>query len=297
MAEEKDNSKQNVWSLQRLPELTAAQFLKWQRLLEERIGISITPQRQSFLQTNLGARMREIGCQSYEEYYQRVNSGTEGIIEWSVLVDRLTVQETRFYRDLDSLDLVKDYILTRPVDELKASPPELWSVGCSTGEEPYSLAMLMFECMDLLKLQVYFGITGSDISKPALEKAKKGLYPARKLVTLSEELRDKYFTKQEPGDQFAIAKSIKDRVCFARINITELGNAPMHGMTIIYCQNVLIYFRKWRRKEILSRLAERLRPGGLLVLGQGEITEWEHPDLLRVKTDKALAFIRKPDKN
>ena len=81
------------------------------------------------------------------------------------------------------------------------------------------------------------------------------------------------------------------------MNILELGNAPMHGMNVIFCQNVLIYFRRWRRKEILSRLVERLVPGGLLVLGQGEMVDWVHPDLERVPSDNTLAFIRRPEKN
>jgi chemotaxis protein methyltransferase CheR/type IV pilus assembly protein PilK len=241
--------------------------------------------------------MREIGCQSYEEYYSKVNSGMEGLIEWSVLVDRLTVQETRFYRDIDGLNLVKGYVLTQTAERLKRKPIEVWSVGCSTGEEPYSLAMLLTECMSALGLRNYFGVTGTDISKPALEKARIGIYPDRKLVTLAPGLKEKYFEPQEKAGFFAIKKVIKDRVGLSRVNILELGSAPMHGMDIIYCQNVLIYFRKWRRKEIISHLADRLVPGGLLILGLGEIVDWEHPDLQRVKNDKALAFIRRPDKN
>lgn len=284
------------WSLTTLPEMDEPIFKKWQELLEDRIGLSLSPQRKTFLQTSLSSRMREIGCLSYEEYFERVNAGTEGLIEWSILVDRLTVQETRFYRDIDGLDLVKDYIFTRPIEQIKKTSVEAWSVGCSTGEEPYSLAMLLTECMESLGLRNYFGITGTDISKPALEKARKGIYPSRKLVTLEDSLKDKYFDSINEN-QFAIKRVVKDRVCFSKVNILELGNAPMHGMNIIYCQNVLIYFRKWRRKEIVSRLAERLVPGGLLILGQGEVVDWEHPELQRVKNDKALAFIRRPEKN
>ncbi len=296
MADYNDKAQFTPWALQALPEMDDDQFRKWQELLESRTGMSLPVSRKIFLQTSLGTRMREIGCSDYQEYFEKVVKGPGGIIEWTTLVDRLTVQETRFYRDSDACTLVKDYILTRPIDQLKKSSLEVWSVGCSTGEEPYTLAMLLSEGMSILGLKRYYGVTGTDISTPALEKARTGVYTERKLVTVDDALREKYFDKHENG-RYEVIPAIKDRVCFARVNILELGNAPMHGMNIIFCQNVLIYFRRWRRKEILSRLVERLVPGGLLVLGQGEIVDWEHPDLERVPSDKALAFIRRPEKN
>ena len=125
-------------------------FIKWQELLEDRIGLSLPVHRKVFLQTNLSVRMREIGCVSYEEYFDKVKSGTAGVIEWLILVDRLTVQETWFYRDPDALDLVRNYVLTRPRNLLEKHPLAVWSVGCSSGEEPYSLAMLLNECFSVL---------------------------------------------------------------------------------------------------------------------------------------------------
>ncbi|HAO75371.1 MAG TPA: methyltransferase, partial [Pseudomonas sp.] len=83
------------------------------------------------------------------------------------------------------------------------------------------------------------------------------------------------------------------RVCFARLNVLELANSPISGMDVIFCQNLLIYFRRWRRRDILNRLAECLAPGGLLVIGVGEVVGWQHPDLLPVANDRVLAFTRK----
>ncbi|MFD2231932.1 CheR family methyltransferase [Alkalimarinus sediminis] len=296
MANYNDKAQPTGWALKPLPEMDNDQFRKWQELLESRTGMSLPIGRKVFLQTSLGIRMREIGCSDYQEYFEKVISGPGGIIEWTTLVDRLTVQETRFYRDIDACNLVTDYVLTRPIDNLKKSSLEVWSVGCSTGEEPYTLAMLLSESMYMLGLKHYYGITGTDISTPALEKARAGIYTERKLVTVEDTQREKYFKKHDNG-QYEVIPAIKDRVCFARVNILDLGNAPMHGMNVIFCQNVLIYFRRWRRKEILSRLVERLVPGGLLVLGQGEMVDWEHPDLERVPSDNTLAFIRRPEKN
>ncbi|WP_404365860.1 CheR family methyltransferase [Marinobacter sp.] len=281
-----------IWSLRRLPEMDEAQFSQWRTLLEHRTGMTLTVERKSFLETNLGIRMREIGCNSYQAYYEKVVSGPEAIAEWSILVDRLTVQETRFLRDPDAFRLVSDYILTRPREALKKRPLEAWSVGCSTGEEAYTLAMLLNESMTKLELPPLFGVTGSDISKPAIEKAQRGLFSARKLITMDEELKNRYFRPAE-RNTVEIVESIRQRVCFTRLNVLELNHAPMHGMNIIFCQNLLIYFRRWRRREIVKRLAERLAPGGLLVLGQGELTDWQPPCLQRVPSENVLAWIRR----
>ncbi len=283
---------EGIWSLRRLPDMDEAQFHQWQTLLEHRTGMTLSAERRSFLETNLGIRMREIGCNSYQAYYEKIVSGPDAIQEWSTLVDRLTVQETRFFRDPDAFRLVADYVLTRPREQLRKRPLEAWSVGCSSGEEPYTLAMVLNECMGQLELQPLFGITGSDISKPAIDKARDGLFNPRKLMGMDEELKTRYFRPAE-RNTVEIVKSIRERVCFTRLNVLDLDQAPMHGMNIIFCQNLLIYFRRWRRREIVKRLAERLAPGGLLVLGQGELTDWQPPGLQRVPSEHVLAWIKR----
>lgn len=283
---------EGIWSLRRLPDMDEAQFNQWQTLLEHRTGITLSAERRSFLETNLGIRMREIGCSSYQAYYEQIVSGPDAVREWSTLVDRLTVQETRFFRDPDAFRLVADYVLTRPREQLRKRPLEAWSVGCSSGEEPYTLAMVLNECMAQLDLQPLFGITGSDISKPAIEKARTGQFNPRKLMGTDEELKTRYFRPAE-RNTVEIVNSIRDRVCFTRLNVLDLDTAPMHGMNIIFCQNLLIYFRRWRRREIVRRLAERLAPGGLLVLGQGELTDWQPPGLQRLPSEHVLAWIKR----
>ncbi|QSP95412.1 protein-glutamate O-methyltransferase CheR [Marinobacter salinisoli] len=283
---------EGIWSLRRLPDMDEAQFSQWQTLLEHRTGMTLSAERRSFLETNLGIRMREIGCSSYQAYYEQIVSGPNGIREWSTLVDRLTVQETRFFRDPDAFRLVSDFVLTRPREALKKRPLEVWSVGCSTGEEPYTLAMVLNECMTQLELPPLFGVTGSDISKPAIEKARRGQFNPRKLMGMDETLKARYFRPAE-RNTVEIVDSIRDRVCFAGLNVLNLDKAPMHGMNIIFCQNLLIYFRRWRRREIVRRLAERLAPGGLLVLGQGELTDYQPPGLQRVPSEHVLAWIKR----
>ncbi|SHK16754.1 MCP methyltransferase, CheR-type [Marinobacter antarcticus] len=283
---------ESTWFLRRLPDMDEAQFSQWQALLEDRTGMTLPAERRSFLETNLAIRMREIGCSSYQAYYETIVFGPDAIREWSTLVDRVTVQETRFFRDPDAFRLVADYILTRPREQFRKHALEAWSVGCSTGEEPYTLAMVLNECMNQLALQPLYGVTGSDISSPVIEKARAGQFNARKLQGMEENMKTRYFRPAE-RNTVEIVDSIRERVCFTRLNVLDLDKAPMHGMNIIFCQNLLIYFRRWRRRDIVRRLAERLAPGGLLVLGQGELTDWQPPGLQRVPSEHVLAWIKR----
>src|SRR5690606_32571103 len=137
-----------------------------------------------------------------------------------------------------------------------------------------------------------FGVTATDISLSALAKARAGIYGARRLEQLDAQLAERYFERQADG-RYKVVSSLAARVCCARLNVLELAKAPLSGMDVIFCQNLLIYFRRWRRREILNRLAERLAPGGLLVVGVAEVTGWQHPDLDPVADERVLAFTRK----
>ncbi|EMD98414.1 MULTISPECIES: CheR family methyltransferase [Stutzerimonas stutzeri subgroup] len=280
------------WALEPLADMSPAEFHDWQTLLEERSGMVVSERRRSFLQTNLSARMREVGVADYASYYRQVTSGPRGAVEWSTLMDRLTVQETRFFRHPASFDLLETYLRQRLEQESLKHPLALWSVGCASGEETYSLAMATAEVLTGREADGSFGVTGTDISLSALAKSRTAVYSARKLEQVEPGLRERYFLPL-PNDRFQVISGLAARVCFARLNVLELANSPVSSMDVIFCQNLLIYFRRWRRREILNRLANCLAPGGLLVIGVGEVVGWQHPELLPVANDQVLAFTRK----
>lgn len=281
-----------TWALKPLVEMSAQEFHDWQVLLEDRTGLVLSDQRRSFLQTSLSVRMRELGVADYATYYRQVTEGLRGAIEWSNLLDRLTVQETRFFRHRPSFELLESYLRKRLSDSVPRHPLALWSVGCSTGEESYSLAIVTAEVLRGIEQPELFGVTGTDISLNALNKAREAEYGARRLEQVEVKLCERYFEPVSEG-RYRILSTLASRVCFARLNVLELAKAPLTGVDVIFCQNLLIYFRRWRRREILNRLAERLAPGGLLVIGVGEVVDWQHPDMLPVADDRVLAFIRK----
>lgn len=280
------------WSLQKAVVMDDEQFILWQALLEDRTGMQLTEQRKSFLETSLSIRMREIGCQDYQEYYSRLMTGLAGEVEWAVLVDRLTVQETSFFRHQSSYDLVREYCENKIAQSDGKLHIDVWSVGCSTGEEPYSLAMLLDDILEQQAEPHYYGVTATDISLPALAKGREGIYSARKAHLMAPELRERYF-EALPDGRHQVSNRIRDRVCFARVNVLELEAVPWRDMDIIFCQNLLIYFKRWRKRDIVTQLAERLVPGGLLVLGVGEIIDWSHPDMERVRYANTTAFTRR----
>ncbi|HSC82947.1 MAG TPA: CheR family methyltransferase [Pseudomonas sp.] len=281
-----------VWALKPLADMSQAEFRDWQTLLEERTGVVISEQRRAFLQTNLTARMRELEVADYATYYRQVTDGPRGAVEWSTLLDRLTVQETRFFRHRPSFDVLQNYLRARLATDEQQQPWALWSVGCSSGEEPYSMAICAAEVLNDTASSRQFGVTGTDISLNALSKARDATYGVRRLEQMDADLCERYFAAQADGRRKVVSE-LAERICFARLNVLELGKAPMTGMDVIFCQNLLIYFRRWRRREILNRLAERLAPGGLLVVGVGEVVGWQHPDLEPVADERVLAFTRK----
>jgi chemotaxis protein methyltransferase CheR/type IV pilus assembly protein PilK len=272
-----------------MPDMEEEQFLRWQSLLEERTGMCLAPQRKSFLQTSLGIRMRELGCKDYEDYYRKVTTGSAGAIEWATLSDRLTVQETRFFRDVDALNFVKQHLQEMAKVAAPGFSFDIWSMGCSSGEEVYSLAMLADEC--LTPLGKNYSVTGTDLSTVVLRKARQGKYPLRKLETLPASYRQRYCVALD-GNEYQIVPSLRDRTCFTQVNALDLDAFPVEGLSVIYCQNLLIYFRRWRRREILNALAERLVPGGILVTGLGEMVDWQHPKMTQIDNNKLSIYVR-----
>lgn len=275
-----------------VPEMDDVQFSRWQSLLEERTGMCLPVQRRSFLQTSLGLRMQEVGCESYQEYYDRVLSGPAGAIEWNTLVDRLTVQETRFFRDPDAFAFAEQHMRQLHRSLPVNSAFEAWSVGCSSGEEAYSVAMLAQEIFAADNRS--FAVTGTDISTIVLRKARAGRYMSRSLQWLPEFCRDSGMLALDNG-HIQISDSLRKSCCFSQVNILNLDACPLEEQHLIYCQNVLIYFRRWRRREILNALAQRLAPGGVLIIGLGEMVDWQHPLLEPVRSSRVSAFIRKSE--
>ncbi len=281
-------------SLSSFKKMNDALFHNWVLLLEERTGMHLPKERRSFLETSISLRMKEIGIQDFANYYQYLQSEKDGEHEWLTLVDRLTVHETRFFRHQPSLDLLEKILLPRLFDsEPDRKQLQVWSAGCSTGEEAYTVCMVINQFLKNIPVNnCYIAVTGMDISIPALVTAKKASYARNKIRHVPLHYREKYFNEQDNG-HYKIVDDLRKRVCFVPFNIIDMKKTLLHSMDIIFCQNVLIYFNRIKRKNIIHQLVERLKPGGFLVLGAGESLNTLHPELEIIDFPNALAFQRK----
>lgn len=274
------------------PNMDDSEFSRWVDLLERRTGVVVPPGRKTFLVTGVRSRMRETGHASFGEYFEDLLSGAKGAIEWATLVDRLTVHQTHFFRHPPSLDLVARDWLPSYLKSFGNGTIHAWSVGCSTGEEAYTLAMALDDALAThAQSKVYFGITATDISAAALAVGRGASYPLPKLEEVPERHRAKY-CEIESADSFRIVEPLVKRVGFVQFNLMDVARAPLKRLDLIYCQNVLIYFARERRAALLEALAGLLKPGGLLVLGPGEVLGFNHPLLTRLGGPQTLAFRR-----
>ena len=249
--------------------------------------------QRGYLQVQLAARMRELAIADYEGYYRIVCERVSGRVEWVRLLDRLTIQATRFFRHPPSFALLEAYV-NEFVQTAAGQNLALWSLGCATGEEAFSMAISTAEVLSRQEQSMTFSLTATDISSEALRQARQGVFSRQRLEGVPALLRERYFHSREDGS-YQVCPRLAERLCFARLNVLELSKAPLQGLNVIFCQNLLIYFRRWLRRDLLNQLVQRLAPGGLLVLGVGEVSNWQHPQLVPAEHPEVLAFIRQAD--
>jgi chemotaxis protein methyltransferase CheR/type IV pilus assembly protein PilK len=233
--------------------------------------------------------MRETGYHDYSQYYEYMASEAQHEEEWSLLVDRLTVHETCFFRHESSMKLVREIVL--PEVCVQGGRCSVWSVGCATGEEAYSLAMLIDSYCATLSESCSYRVFGTDISAPSLHHARAGMYLQRRLRNVKESFRTKY-CRPVSSVRFSIDSRLRENVEFFLLNLRDLEQAPLRHMNLIFCQNLLIYYERERRLQLINCLAEFLCPGGMLVLGPGEVLNWQHPSMEKVRFDDTLAYRR-----
>lgn len=289
-----ETSKKSKLISPQFPEMDNRQYAQWTALLEKRTGIRLPEKRRSFLVTNVSMRMREKGFSDYQDYFNHISSGNDGKVEWDQLVHHLTVHETRFLRHEATQDLICQELLPQHITDCKKRPPtfNVWSVGCATGEEPYSIAMAIDDHMSTIGCDYYLGIMASDISRSALSVGRAGVYSAQKMKYVPTHWVNKYFTATNDG-QYQINQELRQRVCFHQANVMDLGNMPIGYMDVIVCQNLLIYYDQPQRLKIVNTLADYLAPKGVLVLAVGELIQWPHPDMERLSFANTLAYRRK----
>lgn len=262
------------------------QFHRWSRLLEKRTGLVLSLPKKDFFASNLRARMRELAISDFDQYLAAVEDGPKGLFEWSTLVDRLSVKSAGFFRHAPSFACVTEWLDERFTQECSISA---WSVGCSTGEEAYSLAMQIEYCAQKAGRKVLYGVSGTDVSPASLRSARKAQYSQAKGQDIPALMRERY-TVELDSNHFEISETVRRHVAFSPFNLLEIENATVKPFDLIYCQNVLMYFARNRQGMLLESFARLLSPGGLLIIGPGEVNNVSIPSLVRVEFKNVLGF-------
>jgi chemotaxis methyl-accepting protein methylase len=276
------------------PLLDEPDLLAWARLIEAHTGLRLTADWMPLFRSRLRARMEQLQITSFADYYHRLDDSSGSAREWAELIDTLTFGETWFFRHQPSLDLVasevKRVCLQRAGSNARLEY-QIWSVGCASGEEAYSLAMIADGVMNGIAPDHYLGVTATDLNDRVLAAARSGQYMGHRLRGLPGAYRENYISERAEG-RYQIDPALKRRVCFTRYNVLDQNRGPWGEQDLVYCQNMLIYFEPQRRLQILDRLAGYVRPGGLLVSLPGEVAQWRHPDFLSLAHEHVSAFRR-----
>lgn len=248
--------------------------------IETEFGIKMPAIKKSLLEGRLAKRLRALALPSFDEYCDYFFSADGHEKELPYFSDLVSTHKTDFFREPSHYETLRTSILPSLASQGIGTerPLELWSSACSTGEEPYTLAMVLDDFGKTLPSYKY-SILASDISEPAIAKAVRAVYHEHLIKPIPEQYKRSYLLKGN-GDKshlVRIAPMLRSRVRFRTVNLMDEEYGIGTLMDIIFCRNVLIYFDKERQSSIISRFAENLRPGGYLFLGHSETILGPHP--------------------
>jgi len=254
--------------------LSNPDFSRFGELIHSTCGIKMPPQKKSMLEARLRKRLRSLGMQSFEEYSAFVFSDRGMQEELVNLIDVVTTNKTDFFREAAHFDFLSEVALPRLLNSYGAGvqrPLRVWSAGCSTGEEPYTLAMVLSEYAATVP-GFDFTIHGTDISTQVLEKARFGVYRQERVEPVPEALKKKYLLRSRDPEKglVRVAPELRAKVQFRRLNFMDGDFGLREPIDIIFFRNVMIYFERSQQVPLLERFCSCLPPGRYLFTGHSE---------------------------
>lgn len=234
----------------------------------KRTGMFFADSSKYLIQKRLSPRAKELSFDSFQKYFYFLQYDPRSEAEFDQIFDLVTTNETYFFREPAQLAAFTEEIVPELLGKRALKRIRIWSAGCSSGEEPYSIAMLLQEKGWYDKAS--FEIFGSDLNQQVLHKARRGIYRENAFRSMPPGLREKYFTHEADG-AWKITDEIRNRVSFGRLNIYDEGRVSLLGsLDVIFCRNVIIYFDDASKKIVINNLYNRLVDGGYLLLGHSE---------------------------
>lgn len=254
-----------------LSEISEKDFDLFRSLVKKDVGISIRQGKKKMFGLKLSRRLQDLGLSSYIDYYRYLLK-PEGMRELRHLINSVTIGQTSFFRGEKQFEILRKRILPEVIRrKIEKKRIRIWSSGCSTGQEPYSLAMLVYE-MDNVDISWDIKILASDANTYSLKIAYLGEYKGDQVAGVPPAYLAKYFHKESKGGEeiFRVKESLKERLIFRRLNLPMSINRLKGPIDLIFCCNVMIYFDSATRKKVTDQFYNLLEPKGCLCLGLSE---------------------------
>jgi chemotaxis protein methyltransferase CheR len=259
----------------RLGRLSAGDFARLSRFIYDECGIKMPESKKSMLEARLQKRLRALGMHSLRDYCTHLFSGSCDVAELISMIDVVTTNKTDFFREPEHFG----YLQRISLPELAATtgagfrrPLRVWSAGCSTGEEPYTLAMVLSEFAGQQEAGFDFAISASDISTRVLDKAQRAVYEEERVRPVPDQLKRKYLLRSRDRRQglVRVVPELRRKVAFRRINFMQEDFGISEPFDVIFCRNVIIYFDRVTQERLLNRFYDHLVPGGYIFMGHSE---------------------------
>ena len=253
------------------PLLTKREFAALQALIYREAGIHLGAHKVALVTGRLTRRVRELGLRSFGEYH---DLALRDPAELTRLLDRITTNETQFFREPQHFTFLAERVFPRWREEAEAGQRprrvRIWSAACSTGEEPYSLAMLLLEHFADAGWQLE--ILATDLSTQALDRARAAVWPVEKARSIPRAMLTRYMLRgrNAQAGHVRVAPEVRALVRFQHLNLNDARYADVGGFDLIFCRNVLIYFSAASKAGVIQRLLRHLEPDGFLFIGHAE---------------------------
>lgn len=252
--------------------ITTEEFLQLRDFIYQQCGIYIADNRKYLVENRLITRLKELNLKTYGEYYHYLRFDINKRKELNKLFEVVTTNETSFFRNPPQLVVFRTVVLKRAIDEQRKKGRKylrIWSAGCSSGEEPYTIAIILSEVLGSELLLWDIKITANDLSEAVLAVARNGVYSDYTLRTTPKDMVAKYFTKE--GQNYRIDPKLKRMIAFGQINLNDKFQVKrVERSHIVFCRNVIIYFDDEMKKNVISAFYDNLMPGGDLIIGHSE---------------------------
>jgi chemotaxis protein methyltransferase CheR len=257
------------------PEITREEFNLFRALIVKETGICLADTKRTLVVSRLGKRLRALGFQTYSEYYHLLSKQDAGRVEIHRLINCITTNKTSFFREPYHFDMLRDQVVPE-IQQRAARGGErkirIWSAGCSTGEEPYSIAFTLRQALGAAWPSWDVRILASDIDTDVLATAEIGIYPEESAASVPPELRQHFFMRgagQSKG-LLRIRPELRPAVTFRRINFVDPAWPIRARFDAVFCRNVIIYFDKQMQRNLIERFTSHLKPHGYLFAGHSE---------------------------